>query len=801
MTTIGIPAFFAAFHNYPGLFEHLFRSFSGNKQLPNRKFRSVFFALTLAAAWSGSSACDKGSAGGDSPSAGKGGVAEAAGGKNAAPLKKKKPSERPKYAPFRPLLAESARAELDMQGLFVDFGTADQHKYTKGGWHTGWATSKNEKGTTFAPSDSRKSDVNVVVPPGAEVKEIIIRGRTPIEGQVLTVYVDGDRVGDGKLGSTWSTIRIPAKGLEPGLHGIDYVFSKAGPVRADIDWMLLAHEAGAADPVVTPRVLTIGLDKRPMRALIEPTARSYSFFMEPPSDALLLFDYGSDKGATFKITAEVDGEGVKELWTAVGENHWQEATVDLSAYAGKATRLSLVTEGETGIAGWGEPEVMLAKAPTPAMKDGKGPKNVILIVMDTNRADNFRAFNPKNKITTPSFDKFAANGLVFENAYNQENWTKPSVATTLTGTYPDTHQTKKDGSALPADMELISERLKSEGFATAGFVANGYVSDKFGFEKGWDIFKNYIRLSKPSHAEKVYGDSLAWIKETRDKSKYFLYIQTIDPHVEYRHKGGATTQYYDGEYTGPLGQSVSAKEQVAFSKSTPNPNDVRWLKAMYYGETTHHDTEMGKFFDELQGMGVLDDTLVIITNDHGEELGDHGKFGHGHSMYEELLRAPLVLHFPPLIRPSVLTGEVAENVDIAPTIVDVLGLKPMAKADGMSLVPLMKGEPVQRPYYALSEFIESRRSIRVGSWKMIWAPGLTVNVFHSEKDRGEMDDLAKTALVARRMLEVHAGEAQAAFDKKQRMQDIATKRQFKAGEADIDPETRKQLEALGYFGE
>jgi arylsulfatase A-like enzyme len=170
-------------------------------------------------------------------------------------------------------------------------------------------------------------------------------------------------------------------------------------------------------------------------------------------------------------------------------------------------------------------------------------------------------------------------------------------------------------------------------------------------------------------------------------------------------------------------------------------------------------------------------------------------------MYEELLRAPLVLHFPPLIRPSVLTGEVAENVDIAPTIVDVLGLKPMAKADGMSLVPLMKGEPVQRPYYALSEFIESRRSIRVGSWKMIWAPGLTVNVFHSEKDRGEMDDLAKTALVARRMLEVHAGEAQAAFDKKQRMQDIATKRQFKAGEADIDPETSKQLEALGYFGE
>lgn len=775
----------------------MFRSHSGKKQLTTRTFKSVIFVLTLGASWSLTPACGKGEDS-ESPTASKG-TGDTASGKPET-AKAKKPSERPKYAPYRPLLAESARAELDQQGLLIDFGTADQHKYTRGGWKTGWAASKNEQGISFAPSDSRKSDVNVVIPPTGEVKEIIIRGRTAVAGQVLTVYVDGQRVGDGKFESDWSTIRIPAKGLEPGLRGIDYVYSKPGPVRADIDWMLLAREAGVAEPAVMPRVLPIRLDTRPMRALIAPSARSYSFFLQPPSDAKFLFDFGSDKGTTFKVTAQAEGEGVKELWTSAGKNEWQEATVDLAAYAGKATRLSLVTEGEAGVAGWGEPEIMLTQAPEPPMKEGKGPNNVILILMDTNRADNFEAFNPGNQVKTPSFDKFAANGLVFQNAYNQENWTKPSVATTLSGTYPDTHQTKKDSSALPAEVELISERLKGEGFATAGFVANGYVSEKFGFEKGWDTFKNYIRLSKPSQAEKVYGDSLAWLKENKDKNKYFLYIQTIDPHVPYRHKGEATAQYYEGNYSGALGQSISAEKQIAAGKKAPSANDLKWLKAMYYGETTHHDTEMGKFLDELETMGVLDDTLVIITNDHGEELGDHQKFGHGHSLYEELLRAPMVFHFPALIRPSVLSNEVAENVDISPTIVDVLGLKPMAKADGMSLLPLMKGEPVQRPYYAMSEFMESRRAIRVGSWKMIWA-GTTVNVYHSDKDRSETDDLAKKALVARRMLEVHAGEAQAAFDKKQRMQDIATKRQFKAGEADIDPETRKQLEALGYFGE
>lgn len=713
---------------------------------------------------------------------------------------KKAPSERTKYSSYRPLLAESARAELDIGGLLIDFGTADQHKYTRGGWHTGWANSKSLRGISFAPADSRKSDVNVVIPQNGEVKEIVIRGRTVVEGQVLTVYVDGKRIGDGKLEATWSTIRVPAKGLTPGLHGIDFVYNKSGKVRAEIDWMLLSRTTAPAEPTLLPRVISMKIGNSPMRAFIAPSARSYSFFLQPPKDAKLLFDYGSNKGASFKITAEVDGEEVKELWTAKGENSWKEASVDLSSYAGKAMRLSLVTEGADGAAGWGEPEIMLAKATPAHMKEGKAPKNVILVLMDTNRADNFAAFNPKNTVKTPAFDKFAKESLVFENAYNQENWTKPSVATTLSGTYPNTHQTKKDDSKLPEGVELISEVLQKQGYKTAGFVANGYVSKKFGFEKGWDSFKNYIRLAKPSQAEKVYGDSLAWLKE-KEEGKFFLYIQTIDPHVPYRHKGPATSQYYEGKYTGALGNTITALNQIAAGKTTPSANDIKWLKAMYYGETTHHDTEMGKFFDELKTMGILDDTLVIITNDHGEELGDHKKFGHGHSLYEELLRAPLLLHYPPLISAGVIKNEVAENVDVSPTIVDALGMRPMKGADGMSLLPLLKGEPVQHPYYAMSEFMESRRAIRVGGWKMIWAAGTTVNVFHTETDRGEKKDLSKRALVARRLLEVHAGEAQAAYDKKQRMLDITTKRQFKAGKADIDPETRKQLEALGYFGE
>jgi len=766
-------------------------------------FRSSFFVLTLGVSAVFGMGCGD-SKKGDTPNAGKGGESTGASvagdNKGSAKAKPKKPSERPNMATFRPLLAEAGRAELDDGGLLIDFGTADQHKYTRGGWKTGWATSKSEKGITYAPADGRRADVNVVVPKSGAVQEIIIRGRTAVAGQVLTVYVDGVRIGDGRFESSWSTIRVAAKGLEPGLHGIDYVFSKAGAVRADIDWMLLARASGASEPAVMPRVLPIKMDKSPMRSLIAPTARSYSFYLQPPEDARLVFNYGSDKGDTFKVVATAEGGAQKELWSAAATNEWQEAVVDLAEFQGKATKLSLVTEGGAGVAGWGEPEIMLGKAPKPLMKEGKGPKNVILILMDTNRADNFAAFNTKSVVKTPGFDSFAAEGVVFENAYAQENWTKPSVATVLSGTYPDTHQTKKDSSLLPGEVELVSEHLKQEGFQTAGFVANGYVSDKFGFQKGWDVFKNYIRESKPSQAEKVFGDSLSWLKEHKDE-KYFLYIQTIDPHVPYRFNNEDTTQYYAGNYDGALGNNISHDDQVAANSKAPSASDLKWLKAMYYGEVTHHDNEMGKFFAEIKTLGVLDDTMVIITNDHGEELGEHGKFGHGHSLYEELLRAPMVIHYPPLINAGVLHNEVAENVDLSPTIVDALGLKPMAKADGLSLLPLLKGEPVQRPYYAMSEFMENGRAIRVGGWKMIWAGGTPVHIYHSQVDRSETKDLSKTALIARRMLEVHAGEAQAAYDKKQRMQDISTKRQFKSGKADIDPETRKQLEALGYFGE
>ncbi|RMH40595.1 MAG: hypothetical protein D6689_13370, partial [Deltaproteobacteria bacterium] len=468
-------------------------------------------------------------------------------------------------------------------------------------------------------------------------------------------------------------------------------------MRAEVDWVWLRDTDGAAQPVSLPRVMPIPIGGTPKRALPAPTPRTYSFYLHVPPGASLVFDYGADRATTFAVRAQADGEPERALFEAQAKpNAWTEAAVDLSPLAGKAIRLDLATSGAAAAAGWGEPEIMVppADAAAPA---GPPARNVVLILIDTARAD---AFAPGSPVKTPAYDAFAKQATVFVNAYNNENWTKPSVATTLTGLYPVTHDTKRDPSVLPDDVTLLSEQFKSAGFATGAFVANGFISGKFGFDQGWDFFRNYIREERPSDAEHVYADALEWIDQHKGQ-RFFAYIQTIDPHVVYQVDRKYSALYFDGDYDGPLGDAITAEEQVALSKGKlkATDRDRKWLEALYNGEITYHDEHMGAFLDALAQRGLDGDTLVVITNDHGEELGEHGRWGHGHSLYDELLRDLVAMRYPPLFPAGKRIADPVEDVDLAPTILEVAGVDPIPGVDGESLVPLVRGGRVARPLY------------------------------------------------------------------------------------------------------
>ena len=722
----------------------------------------------------------------------------------------KKPSVRPKLEAFRPLLDEAARAEIDIGGLFIDLGTADQYKYTRGGWGTGWGSNQQEEGVSMAVAGDRRVHLDLLS--RGQPREITVRARSAVSGQAATVWVDGKRQGDIWLKPEWTEMRVPvAEGaLAPGRHNLQLTFTKEGKPRAEIDWIWLADEADASPPMAGLRVLPLRIGSQPKRALITPTSRTYSFFMQPPAQASLVFDYASDVGTEFQVRAQTDGGQADELFSARGEDGWTEAQVDLSRFANQVIRLDLVATGPEGRAGWGAPAIMVPPADSdkPAVKTAPPgrPKNVVVVLIDTVRANVFGPIRPDNDVHTPVYDAFADKSTVFVHAYNNENWTKPSVATTLSGLYPSTHDTKKDESALPKEVELVSERLQRQGFATAGFVANGYVSEKFGFERGWDHFRNYIRENKSSEADRVFGDAMAWLterKQATDGKPFFLYIQTIDPHVVYKAPAEYVQRYYPDKYDGPLGPTIDAIElqNLSTGKLKATEREVAWVRATYNAEVTFHDEHMGKFFAELENLGLLEDTMIVITNDHGEEINDHGKFGHGHSLYEELLRAPLLMYFPGLFPAGSRIEEIVENVDVTPTILDALGLEPMAQAEGASLLPLIQGKPVQRPTYAVSEFLDNRRAVRVGNWKLMRSTSTWAQLYDVIADPDEQQNRIEDSEIARRMCEVHLGEGLATPDKSKRQQDITVKRQFKAGQADIDPIMRQQLEALGYFGE
>ena len=289
----------------------------------------------------------------------------------------------------------------------------------------------------------------------------------------------------------------------------------AGTVRGDIDWLWLTPRPEAGPSGSRARG-PLALGGRTLRALLAPTSRTYAFHLQPPPGAALVFDYGSEGDTLFTVKAPAPtGEPASSSFRIAPRREGGERPSSTWAFcAGQAVRLELETEGSAP-AGWGEPEIMLPRrAVSRLLPPSSRPRGVIVLVMDTARADAFTPFQLRTRVQTPAFDRLARTSAVFLNAYANENWTKPSVATILSGLYPSTHGAKREPDVLSKDVALLPEMLQRRGFATAAFIANGYCSDKFGFRRGWGTYRNYIRENRPSEAENVFSDALSWLKRT-----------------------------------------------------------------------------------------------------------------------------------------------------------------------------------------------------------------------------------------------------------------------------------------------
>jgi arylsulfatase A-like enzyme/Tfp pilus assembly protein PilF len=338
-----------------------------------------------------------------------------------------------------------------------------------------------------------------------------------------------------------------------------------------------------------------------------------------------------------------------------------------------------------------------ASTATPSSDTAAKPRNVLLITLDTMRADRIGAYGYA-AARTPHLDALAKNGVRFDDATAPAPITGPAHTAILTGLHPARLGVRDNViTPLPSGATTLAEMLSAQGFATGGFVGAFILDRPYGFAQGFETFRGFTRVDSGTEAnaertgDTVVNDASQWIGGLDSGKPFFGWVHLYDAHLQYR-PPAPFEQTYDGE--------------VAFV-----------------------DQQVGRLLDAVRAQGLLDGTLIVVIGDHGESLGEHGEEGHGIFLYDAVLRVPFIVSGSGV--PAGLTiGEQVRALDVVPTILDLLGIPAGDTPDGVSLAPLIRGSQRESPpasfaeshypkiHYGWSEL----RAIRADGWKAIDAP-------------------------------------------------------------------------------
>jgi arylsulfatase A-like enzyme len=382
--------------------------------------------------------------------------------------------------------------------------------------------------------------------------------------------------------------------------------------------------------------------------------------------------------------------------------------------------------------------------------DVEPPKYILFWMIDTLRADHL-PFYGNEEVEAPHLAKLAAEGARFEIAYSQGNESQVSHASLFTGLYPNRHRLLGRGS-LDDDLELLPEALSEADYQTFGYAANGWVHDAKGFDQGWDKLHNSIRQGGQIHAPGIVREALAWIDEHHEEP-FFAYLGTIEPHVTYRAHSGIIEKYDEPNYRGKYRNYLSGTKLGAIRGGSVDvtEREKKRIKALYKNEITFNDQAFGKLRAALEEKKIWDQTMVIVTADHGDEFWEHSNVGHGHSLYQELVHVPLLVYYPPLIPEGTVVGAGADLVDLYPTILAALGRERPEGLQGKSLLPLIHGAHGGYPEPAIATQYLLHYAMAMGPWKLYLKKG-SFDLYDRASDPLEKKDVAAAHPLASRWL-------------------------------------------------
>jgi arylsulfatase A-like enzyme len=426
------------------------------------------------------------------------------------------------------------------------------------------------------------------------------------------------------------------------------------------------------------------------------------------------------------------------------------------------------------------------------------PPNLLLISIDTLRADHLGCYGYPRP-TSPFLDRLASQGVLFENAHTTAPWTLPSHTSLFTGLYPSQHGVVTDEVALPPEVPTLAESLQAQGFATAGLASGIYLGGRFGLGRGFDHYvvfptrdKSGGTATKLSATERVSSGALDWLA-AQPRRPFFLFLHYFDIHSDYLPQPRFAALFakpYQGPVTGTSGQlRAFLRRKIDF-----DPQDRAHLIDLYDAEIRQLDQALEELFEKLDAHGDLANTIVVVTSDHGEEFFDHGGVFHGRTQYQEMLRIPLII-----IGPGIPKGRRSDRpvslVDLMPTLLTLGGVPAPTSVSGLDLAPLWKapgdGWPERALFAEANRTIDGnipRRAMRNGRWKLVVHGDGQRELFDLVEDPGERANRAaadpERARELARRLEVELGSVRKA-----------------PGLPKLEPDLRRQLEALGYVRE
>ena len=478
--------------------------------------------------------------------------------------------------------------------------------------------------------------------------------------------------------------------------------------------------------------------------------------------------------------------------------------VSLSAALGLSLAISFAVEN------------FAAPSPPPASGPPNRIRHVILLTVDTLRRDALSCYG--GGTPTPNIDRLAKDGILFENAYAPAPWTLPSFVTILSGLSPWVHKATRLEYAVPTGLPSLAAFLKKGGYLTASIGSNPVLmlpgsqpSLSPGFD-GYDFYPKHHRPVTEGHrialrllltafgaiASTDHLTRLAerWVSSYRDR-EFFLWFHYYDPHVPYEPPAAFSPS---GEPDPAIGERFAGEHMKEIHKGTfrPSRRAMDWIRSLYHGEVRYVDDRIGRFIATLKDLGLYDDALIVFTSDHGEEHYEHRSIDHGHSLYEELLRVPLIVKLPG----STVKFEIEQAVSlesVLPTILDLCNIEfDRGVFSGRSLQSLWTDAPSsnsEAPVFSTGlDIYEEREAVVFDGLKYIrsldWS---REELYDLDSDPGEKNNIAflhaDKVAQARELLAAKTAKSA----KLRKLYGLGP-----APDAPLDAETMERLRSLGY---